>query len=91
MKKFRSALAVFLCLALAVPFALCASAAEADGSYEITNPYADINWDAVTAYKTALHSHTNASDGDDNLRASVERHVEAGFDIVATTDHGTVN
>lgn len=91
MKKFRAALAVFLCIALAVPFAICSSAAEADGAYEITNPYADINWDAVTAYKTALHTHTNASDGDDNLMASVERHVEAGFDIVATTDHGTVN
>lgn len=91
MRKFKTLLAVVMAALMCVPFALSAFAAEDDGSYIITNPYANINWDTVTAYKTALHTHTNASDGDDNLAASVERHVAAGFDIVATTDHGTVN
>lgn len=91
MKNFKSILAVILAFAMCIPFAMSAFASGEDGTYEITNPYGNIDWDAVTAYKTALHSHTNASDGDDNLFASIERHVEAGFDIVATTDHGTVN
>lgn len=91
MKNFKTAFAVILAAVMCLPFALFASAAAEDGSYEITNPYANINWDSVTAYKTALHTHTNASDGDDVLAASIERHAQTGFDIVATTDHGTVN
>lgn len=91
MKKFRSAIAIILAAVLCVPFAFSAFAASEDGSYTITNPYENIDWNAVTQYKTALHSHTNASDGDDTTKESVQRHVEAGFDIVATTDHGTVN
>ncbi len=63
---------------------------DADG-YSITNPYADINWETVNQYKTALHTHTNASDGDDKLSESIQRHYETGFDIVATTDHSVVN
>ncbi len=91
MKKFRSALAILLAVMMTIPFAVMSFAAEEDGSYEITNPYANINWESVEAYKTALHTHTNASDGDDTLKASIQRHVEAGFDIIAITDHGTVN
>lgn len=91
MKKTKAFLAVILSLILCLPLATLAFAATEDGSYEITNPYANVDWDKVTAYKTALHSHTNASDGSPTLFESVERHVEAGFDIVATTDHGTVN
>ena len=91
MKKFRTLLAVTLAVLMCLPFALSAAAAEEDGSYIITNPYADIDWDAVTAYKAALHTHTNASDGNNTLAESIERHAATGFDIVATTDHGTVN
>lgn len=91
MKNFKSAIAVLLAVIMCVPFALIAFAAEEDGSYVITNPYEKVNWDEVSAYKTALHTHTNASDGDDLLINSIGRHMETGFDIVATTDHGTVN
>ena len=61
------------------------------GAYTIINPYENVDWNAVRGYKTALHTHTNASDGDPTLKESIQRHVETGFDIVATTDHGTVN
>lgn len=91
MKNFRSVLAVIMAVLMTIPFAVISFAAQEDGSYEITNPYENIDWDAVTAYKTALHTHTNASDGDDTLKASLQRHAETGFDIIATTDHGTVN
>lgn len=59
--------------------------------YTISNPYENIDWSTVNQYKTALHTHTNASDGDDTLKKSLERHYEAGFDIVSITDHGTVD
>ncbi len=91
MKNFKSAIAVILAVLMTIPFAVVSFAAAEDGSYEITNPYENIDWDAVSVYKTALHTHTNASDGDDTLRASLQRHAETGFDIIATTDHGTVN
>ena len=86
MKKILSVLlaALLCCGAL-----ICAFAAE--DSFEITNPYAGVDWDAVRQYKTALHSHTNASDGSMTLVQSVARHLETGFDIVAVTDHGTVD
>lgn len=68
------------------PFALAAN--EASDGYTITNPYENIDWATINQYKTALHTHTNASDGDDTLVESIERHYETGFDIISTTDHG---
>lgn len=59
--------------------------------YTISNPYENIDWETVGQYKTGLHTHTTASDGDDTLFESIQRHYEAGFDMVATTDHSVVN
>ncbi len=81
---------VVLSAVLAGSAAVCFSSAAQD-SFTITNPYSDINWSSVNQYKTALHTHTNASDGGITLRQSLERHYETGFDIVAITDHGTVD
>lgn len=89
MKKAKKILSAVL--ALAMCFSMVAVAFASTDGYTITSPYDGIDWDTVNAYKTALHSHTNASDGDPTLKQSVERHAETGFDIVATTDHGTVN
>lgn len=79
-----------LAFILAAIMLFCCSplAFAADEGYTITNPYANINWETINQYKTALHTHTNASDGDDTLLESIERHYETGFDIVSTTDHG---
>ncbi len=87
MKRCVAALCGLLLL-LAV-FAPCAGAA-AD-TLTITDPYAHIDWRSVGRYKTALHTHTNASDGSPTLKESLQRHLETGFDIVAVTDHGTVD
>ena len=65
--------------------------ASAADDITITNPYENVNWDTVNQYKTALHVHTNSSDGDPTLKQSIERHYETGFDAVAITDHGTVD
>ena len=83
-KKFVSVL-----LASVLCFACCVTAFAAD--VQISNPYENIDWSSVKTYKAALHSHTNATDGDQTLAQSLERHAESGFDIVAITDHGTVD
>ncbi len=90
MKQFKKTVAVLLAALMLMSFAPLAFA-EGNEGYTITNPYADINWSTVNQYKTALHTHTNASDGDDKLIDSIQRHYETGFDVVAITDHGISN
>ena len=91
MKKRKTSvvLALLLALTLCAPFSLFAFAKPA--RHTITDPYAAIDWGSAHAYKTALHTHTNASDGTPTLKQSLQRHAETGFDAVAITDHGTVN
>ena len=67
---------------------LSVAAAAADVDYAITNPYETVDW-GWKQYKADLHSHTNASDGNNTLPEMTEAHYDAGFDIVAVTDHGT--
>lgn len=86
MKKI---LAVVLSILIVASTGVIAFAAETD--YAITNPYADVDWGTFSAYKADLHSHTNASDGDNTTKEMAERHYELGFDIYAQSDHGTVN
>lgn len=43
------------------------------------------------AYKTQLHSHTNASDAYPTIHEYVQEHYDLDYDIVALTDHGTIN
>lgn len=89
MKITKKAISLFLA---AVMLTLtCAVAYAADNGFTITNPYANVDFATVGTYKTALHAHTNASDGDPTLKASLERHVQTGYDVIAITDHGTVN
>lgn len=89
MKKSKRFSALFLVVALCL--SLCVTVGAADDNITISNPYKNIDWDTVNTYKAALHSHTNGSDGDHTLLQSIERHAETGFDIVAVTDHGTVD
>ncbi len=87
---FKKSVVFLLALSFVLTYGFCfASAAETD--FAITNPYANINWDAVKQFKADLHCHTTASDGNDTLKESVERHYELGFDILAITDHGTID
>ncbi len=85
---FKKTIAFLLAATMLLGCMPLAFATDADSGYTITNPYADINWSTVNQYKTALHTHTNASDGDDTLTASLERHYETGFDVVSISDHG---
>lgn len=54
---------------------------------ELINPFSmEGNW-----YKTALHVHTKTSDGDTNITARVKQYRDAGFSVVAITDHWKTN
>lgn len=59
--------------------------------YVITNPYADIDWSTVNAYKTQLHCQTTASDGFLTIKEAAQMYYDLDYDIVAFTDHGTNN
>ncbi len=92
--KVKNALIKTTCALLStlmIGSSACCFASAAGDDFTITNPYSNISWGDVNQYKTALHTHTNASDGGITLRQSLERHYETGFDIVAITDHGVVN
>lgn len=88
-KTLRAFIGTLLCAALVL---CCFSSAFAAGEpIEISSPYDGVDWNTVGQYKTALHTHTNASDGHNTMREMLEREYETGFEIVASTDHGTVS
>ena len=86
----KKLIAVLLAVMISGVVAMPVSAAE-EKNYIIDNPYADIDWDSWGSYKTQLHSHTNASDGFLTIHEYVKKHYDLDYDIVAVTDHGTIN
>ena len=49
-----------------------------------------MDWRTTGQYKANLHTHTNVSDGSD-FTAMAEEHYELGYDVLAITDHATVD
>ncbi len=78
-------LSVLLPAACALP--VCAS----PRGFTITSPYDAVDWDAWDAYKAQLHCHTTASDGFLTIHESIQAHYDYDYDVVAITDHGTLN
>lgn len=93
MKKVSNLVAITLSLILGLtPLSVAAgNVVASQKSYEITSPYELIDWDEWKAYKAQLHCHTNASDGYLKVDESVQAHYDKGYDILAITDHGTLN
>ena len=88
MKKIIS---IALCLCLLISsVSIIAFAAEKE-DFTITNPYANVDWDSWNAYKTQLHCHTTASDGFQPIKEAIADSYSLDYDIVAITDHGTIN
>lgn len=86
LKKNLSAVLCAAVLLFAAPLAASAS----DSGYTVINPYAAVDWSTTGQFKANLHTHSNVSDGSD-FTAMVERHYELGYDILAMTDHATVD
>ncbi len=91
MRKTKKALAVFMSVLLVMLTMAPVLVTANEKNYIITNPYEEIDWDSWGEYKTQLHAHTNASDGFLTIDEFVRIHYAADFDIVALTDHGTIN
>ncbi len=100
MKKalaFLLAVATLLAAAAAPSFALqkeeanliAPSAAAVD--YTVTGPYDNVDWSTWGAYKFQPHCHTNASDGYMTIKDAIQWDYDLDYDVVAITDHGTLN
>ncbi len=94
-RSVRRFISVTLCIVMLSAFLPNSYAAEtkqtAAKDYIITNPYSAVDWDSWGAYKTQLHCHTNVSDGYLTIHEFVQKHYDLDYDIVALTDHGTLN
>ncbi|HZK39589.1 MAG TPA: hypothetical protein VFD23_05505 [Clostridia bacterium] len=93
MKKnlIKKTLAVVMTVALLTTFVPLIGGAATEVDYTVVNPYADVNWNTWGQYKANLHTHSTVSDGKDDLGVMVEKHYELGYDILAMTDHGTID
>lgn len=90
MKKTKKLIS--LALSALIICSLVPAVSADDGiDYTINSSYDSVDWSTVKQYKTELHCHTTSSDGSNTLKEMVERHYELGYDIVAVTDHGTVD
>ncbi|MCK4887503.1 MAG: hypothetical protein KAS96_08960 [Planctomycetes bacterium] len=56
----------------------------------ITNPYAKVDWDKFGQYKANLHCHTIMSDGHACVNDMAKVYKDAGFSILAISDHDCV-
>lgn len=56
-------------------------------SWEIQNPYEDVDWSTFTQHKAALHVHTLQSDGWHMPEEVINAYKNAGFSILAISDH----
>ncbi|MFO7775886.1 MAG: PHP domain-containing protein [Candidatus Hydrogenedentota bacterium] len=61
--------------------------AQAEDAEVLKNPYAEVNWEQVNQYKANLHSHTVKSDGRALPEELIYNYAEAGYDVLAITDH----
>ena len=89
LRKILSAIMSVMLVLATVP--MYAYAVGEDKNYIITNPYEDVDWDEWKAYKFQPHAHTTASDGYLKIDEFVQEHYDMNYDIVALTDHGTIN
>ncbi len=53
----------------------------------IKNPYANVNWGQVQTYLANFHAHTIKSDGRAEPAKMIYMHADAGYHILALTDH----
>ena len=96
MKKtnFKRILSFFLAAVMLfgmLPAVFAQDADTKDADYAITNPYATVDWKNYGQYKASLHNHSIVSDGDNDFRYVIETYYSMGYDILAITDHGTVD
>ncbi|HRT82046.1 MAG TPA: hypothetical protein P5127_02695, partial [Oscillospiraceae bacterium] len=91
-RKFTGkALALVMALAMLLSVLPIGSFAAGRIDYTIINPYENVDWGNWGQYKANLHTHSTVSDGRETFATMVETHYELGYDILAMTDHGTID
>ena len=65
--------AVLLCSGISASACIKPSKPEKPADYTISNPYENIDWSTVNQYKTALHTHTNATLSKSRLSAMLKQ------------------
>lgn len=91
MKKTHKLLALFLSLVMLIgAVSVVGYAADEGVDYTITSTYADVDW-SNRQYRTELHSHTTASDGNNTLKEMTEQYYDYGYDFYTDSDHGLVS
>lgn len=90
MKTTNKIIAVICALTMLCTIFSISAVAARDVDYTITNPYENVDW-SWDQYKADFHTHTNQSDGRDNLKDMLEASYAYDYDIYAITDHGTTN
>ena len=53
----------------------------------VSNPYREIDWEKIQRHRSALHFHTDRSDGDLDPTVAVNRYRNLGFTVMSITDH----
>lgn len=91
MKKSTKFLSVILAAVMLIAPLTIGAGAAVKPSYDIRNPYATVDFKKWQPYKAQLHCHTNASDGYLSVNEVVQKHYNYDYDILAITDHGTLN
>ncbi|RCW36812.1 PHP domain-containing protein [Marinilabilia salmonicolor] len=66
---------------------LLLSCVEQPKSTVVLNPYENIDWSSVERHKANLHTHTTESDGRFTPSEVVKMYAEAGYSVLAITDH----
>ncbi len=94
-KLMKKSIAVVLSLSMLLGVGVTAFASadtdvKGEYNYTITSPYDNVDWDTINQYKASLHSHTDASDGDQSIEESVKSHYDLGYQILAITDHAVL-
>jgi hypothetical protein len=54
------------------------------------NPYSSVSWSTWNQYKANFHTHTTNSDGSDSTSTVVNQYKNAGYAILAITDHNYI-
>jgi len=70
-----------------LPLMLLFSCAGQPRSTVVLNPYEDVDWSSFEKHKANLHTHTTESDGSFSPLEVVTMFSEAGYTILALTDH----
>ena len=60
------------------------------GTILVLNPYKDIDWKTIHHFKSNLHTHTTNSDGVYYPHQVVDLYYNAGYNILAITDHNKI-